>query len=385
MLPLQGVRILDLGTVLMAPYAGQWLADLGADVIKVEPPAGDSTRRTGITAEDNMAAMFLSLNRNKRGIVLDLKTAEGRQALLRLVDEADILIQNTRPQKMQALGLDPTTLLDRHPRLIYASFHGFGATGPYGGQPAYDDVIQGMCGLVDLMDQNLGAPRYVPSSIADKTAGLIGAVSILAALHKRDRTGMGGHVEIPMFESMVSFTAVEHFAGLHYVPPRGPAVYSRIMANERRPFATANGYICVLPYTDKHWRSLFVECQRSDLLTDTRFQSMAARTENTSALYAILAGILVSRTTDAWVQIFDRLEIPCGPIASLTELLRDPQLVKTDFFSTIESEGSGTVRFPGVPILFDGKRPPIRMAPRLGQHTREVLDRGAWLPVDTAE
>jgi crotonobetainyl-CoA:carnitine CoA-transferase CaiB-like acyl-CoA transferase len=157
------------------------------------------------------------------------------------------------------------------------------------------------------------------------------------------------------------------------------------MAGERRPFATANGYICVLPYTDKHWRSLFVECQRSDLLADIRFQSMAARTESTSALYAILAGVLVSRTTEAWVQIFDRLEIPCGPIASLTELLRDPQLVKTDFFSTIESEGSGTVRFPGVPILFDGKRPPIRMAPRLGQHTREVLDRGAWLPVDTAE
>lgn len=385
MLPLLGVKVVELGTVLMAPYASQWLADFGADVIKVEPPAGDSTRRTGITAEPNMAAMFLNVNRNKRGIVLDLKTQGDRQALLRLVDEADILIQNTRPQKMKKLGLDPAALLARNPRLIYASFNGFGEAGPYGGRPAYDDVIQGMCGMVNLMDQNLGTPRYVPSPIADKTAGLIGAIAVLAALRKRDCTGIGSHVEIPMFETMVSFTAVEHFSGSHYVPARGPAAYTRVMSPERRPFATADGYICAVPYTDKHWRSLFSECQRYDLLEDTRFQNMAARTDNTSALYGVLAGILITRTTGEWVEIFDRLEIPFGPIAALAELVHDPQLQATGFFTNIASAGSGAVRFPGVPILFDGERPPIRMAPQLGQHTSEVLDHGGWPPQDAAD
>ena len=374
MSPLQGVKVLDLGAVLMAPYAAQWLADLGADVIKVEPPAGDTTRRIGPRAEPEMASVFLAANRNKRSAVLDLKTPEGREALLTLADTADILLHNNRPQKMKALGLDPDTLLARNPRLVYATLHGFAEAGPYGGKPAYDDIIQGMSGLADLQGQRTGEPAYLPTAAADKTAGLVGAIAILAALSQRDRTGKGCYVEIPMFESMVAYTAVEHLYGRHFDPPMGPAAYPRVMTPERRPFATADGYICALPYTDQHWRSLFTAGGRPELASDPRFVGIAARTENIGALYTILAEVLRTRTTAEWLEALDALEIPCGPVKSLDELIEDPHLVATGFFTRIEpKDGGPALRFPGVPVLFDGERPPVRMPPRLGEHTEEVL------------
>lgn len=374
MAPLKGVKVLDLGAVLMAPYAGQWLADLGADVVKVEAPSGDSTRRTGPAAEPGLSAMFLGLNRNKRSIVLDLKTPEGRSALLTLADGADILLHNNRPQKMKALGLDAETLLARNPRLVYACFHGFGEAGPYGGRPAYDDVIQGLCGLAHLMGEQTGAPAYLPTVAADKTSGLIGVIALLAALSKRDRTGEGGYVEVPMFESMVAFTAVEHLYGRHFEPPKGPAAYPRVMTPERRPFATADGHICALPYNDGHWTRLFEACGRTDLAADPRFADIAARTENVTALYATLAEILRTRTTAEWLEILERLEIPCAPVTSLETLVDDPHLAATGFFTLLD-QGDGTqLRFPGVPVLFDGERPPIAAPPRLGEHTREVLE-----------
>ncbi|MDB5446808.1 MAG: L-carnitine dehydratase/bile acid-inducible protein, partial [Phenylobacterium sp.] len=280
MLPLQGVKVLDLGAVLMAPYAAQWLADFGADVIKVEPPAGDTTRRIGPRVEPDMAAIYLAANRNKRSIVLDLKTLEGRAALLRLVDQTDILVHNNRPQKMLALGLDADALLSRNPRLVYATLHGFAQAGPYGGKPAYDDIIQGMSGLAHLQGQRTGAPAYLPTAAADKTAGLVGAMAILAALSARDRTNKGCAVEVPMFETMVAYTAVEHFYGRYFDPPLGPAAYPRVMTPERRPFATADGYICALPYTDQHWRSLFEMAGRPELAEDPRFAGIGARTDH---------------------------------------------------------------------------------------------------------
>ena len=373
MLPLEGVKVLDLGAVLMAPYAAQWLADFGADVIKVEPPAGDTTRRIGPRAEPDMAAVFLAANRNKRSVVLDLKTPQGRAALLRLVDEADILLHNNRPQKMRALGLDAEALLARNPRLVYATLHGFAEAGPYGGKPAYDDIIQGMCGLAHLQGLRTGAPAYLPTAAADKTAGLVGAMAILAALSRRDRTGKGCAVEIPMFETMVAYTAVEHYYGQHFDPPKGPAAYPRVMVPERRPFATADGYICALPYTDQHWRSLFAVAGRAEFAKDPRFADIGARTEHIGELYAILADILLSRTTADWVQTLEALEVPCGPVMSLDDLADDPHLAETGFFARIEAEDGSALRFPGVPVLFDGERPPVRTPPRLGEHTREVL------------
>ena len=373
MLPLEGVRVLDLGAVLMAPYAAQWLADLGAEVIKVEPPAGDTTRRIGPRAEPDMASVFLAANRNKKSIVLDLKTQAGREALLTLVDTADVLMHNNRPQKMKALGLGPEVLRARNARLVYACLHGFGETGPYGGRPAYDDIIQGMCGLADLAGQRSGAPAYLPTAAADKTAGMAGAIAILAALTRQQRTGEGCYVEVPMFESLVAYTAVEHLYGRHFDPPRGPTSYPRVMTPERRPFATADGHICALPYTDRHWRSFFEAAGRPELADDPRFDGIAARTENISALYAVVSAILASRTTAEWTRILEELEIPNAPVKSLDDLIEDPHLQAVGLFETLMDTDGSTLRMTGVPVLIDGERPPVRMPPRLGEHTREVL------------
>lgn len=373
MLPLEGVTVLDLGAVLMAPYAGQWLGDLGADVIKVEPPAGDATRRIGPRAEPDMASIYLALNRNKRGIVLDLKTPEGREALLALADRADVLLHNNRPQKMAALGLDPETVLKRNPRIVYACLHGFGEAGPYGGRPAYDDIVQGMCGLADLSGQRLGEPNYLPTAAADKTSGLVGVIAILAALNKRDRTGEGSYVEVPMFETMVGYVAVEHLYGRSFEPAKGPAAYPRMMAPDRRPYATADGHICALPYTDRHWHDFFESCGRPELAQDPRFAGIAARTENITELYQILAAIIRTRTTAEWIEILDRIEVPNGPISSLETLIDDPHLAAVDFFTMIPDADGTTLRLPGVPVLFNGERPPVRKPPQLGEHTREVL------------
>jgi crotonobetainyl-CoA:carnitine CoA-transferase CaiB-like acyl-CoA transferase len=373
MLPLQGLVVLELGSVLMAPYVGQWLGDLGADVIKVEAPTGDSTRRTGPCAEPNMASVFLALNRNKRSLVLDLKSAEAREALLALVDCADVLLHNNRPQKMKRLGLDPNSLLARNPRLIYAGLHGYGQAGPYGGRPAYDDTIQGLCGLADLAGQRSGTPDYVPTAVADKTTGLVGVIGILAALQRRHLTGRGGFVEVPMFETMVANVAVEHLYGRSFVPDKGPAAYPRVMAKERRPFATADGHICVLPYTDRHWRDLFTVCGHPELAADPRFLSIAERTENIAALYQILTGFILTRSTAEWTEILERIEVPHTPVTSLEALIDDPHLAAVGFFATLPTEAGPDMRFPGVPVLFDGERPPIKRPPRLGEHNEEIL------------
>ena len=208
MLPLHGLKVIDLSSVVFGPYCAQWLGDLGADVIKIEAPEGDSTRQTGPGLEAGMAALYLGCNRNKRGLVLDLKTDAGQAALHRLLGGADVLLHSIRPQKLAALGLDPATVLTRFPRLVYAGLHGFGADGPYGGLPAYDDVIQGMSGTADLMAAATGSPRYMPTIIADKVSGLTAGIAILAAIVRRQTTGKGGFVEIPMFETMVAFNFV---------------------------------------------------------------------------------------------------------------------------------------------------------------------------------
>ncbi|MFC4595467.1 CaiB/BaiF CoA transferase family protein [Sphingobium tyrosinilyticum] len=373
MLPLAGIKVLDLGSVLMAPYAAQWLADMGADVIKIEPPGGDTTRKIGPFEEQGMASLFLGVNRNKRSAVLDLKTEAGRSALIKLVETADVLLHNNRPRKMSALGLGPDVLLKVNPRLVYACMHGFGEAGPYGGRPAYDDIIQGLCGLADLTGQRTGVPAYLPICAADKTAGMVGAIAILSALVKREQVGQGAYVEIPMFEALVSYTAVEHLYGRHFEPAKGPAAYPRIMSDARRPYATRDGHICVMPYTDQHWRSLFLAVGRQDLADDTRFQGIAARTHNIDALYALLRDILQNRTTGEWMALLDAIEVPNAPVKSIEDLLEDPHLTAVGFFPTFAQANGKHVRMTGVPVLFDGERPPTRLPPALGADTRAVL------------
>lgn len=378
MLPLQGVKVLDLSSVVFGPLASQALADYGAEVIKVEPPEGDSTRHTGPSTEAGMSAVFLGSNRNKKSVVLDLKQPVGRAALMALLADADVFMHSMRPQKLAALGIDPETLTARFPRLVYAGLHGFAQDGPYAGRPAYDDVIQGMSGLSALMEQQGGEARYLPTIAADKTCALVGAQAILAALFQRERTGRGCFVEIPMFETMVAFNLVEHLYGRHFEPPLADAGYPRVLAPWRRPWRTADGHICMMPYTTQHWHRFFTEVGEPALVADPRFVDMAARTRHIGELLALAGGFVARNTTAHWIATCDRLEIPAAPIGRLDDLPDDPHLVATGFFAKLQDPRMGTLRFPGVPVKFDGVRPPVRMPPRLGEHTRDSLAAAGW-------
>ena len=373
MLPLEGLTVVDLTSVVFGPLASQILGDYGATVIKVEPPEGDSTRRTGPAREEGMAAMFLGSNRNKQSVVLDLRRAEAQAALQQLVAGADVFMHSMRPQKLARLGIDPQTLLARLPRLVYAGLHGFAQGGPYAGKPAYDDVIQGMSGIADLMQQQGGQARYLPMVAADKTCGHVAAHAILAALMRRERTGQGGFVEIPMFEAMVGFNLVEHLYGQHFTPALGQAGYPRAMAASRRPYATSDGYVAMMPYTDAHWLRFFAEAGRPELARDPRFVSIAQRTAHIEALLDIAAEVIRGRSSAHWLETCERLEIPAAPITRLADLPADPHLQATGFFQRLDDPAMGALSFPANPVRFDGQRLPVRMPPRLGEHTRACL------------
>ncbi|MGO4815211.1 CaiB/BaiF CoA transferase family protein [Cupriavidus sp. 2MCAB6] len=374
MLPLSGIRVIDLSTVVMGPYASQWLADLGAEVIKVEPPEGDSTRRTGPAAEDGMSAIFLGVNRSKKSVALNLKLPAAQAALERLLASADVFVHSMRPQKLGGLGLEPAAVMARHPRLVYVSLLGFAEEGPYGGRPAYDDIIQGLSGNAALMAAQTGTVRYFPTIAADKTSGLVAALSISAALAGRERQGgKGTLVEVPMFESMVAFNLVEHLYGQHFEPPRGPAGYPRVLAPLRRPYQTADGHVCMMPYTDAHWRDFFTAAGRPDLAADARFTGIAARTQHIETLYELTGEIVRARTTDAWLALCETLQIPVARVNQLAELVDDPHLRATGFFDMLDDPAMGTLRFPGAPVRFDGERAAPALPPRLGEHTRGLL------------
>jgi crotonobetainyl-CoA:carnitine CoA-transferase CaiB-like acyl-CoA transferase len=373
MLPLSGIRILDLSTVILGPYAAQILAEYGADVIKIEPPEGDATRRTGPSTEPGMGAFFLGVNRGKRSVVLDLKQPADRERMLALIDSADVLMHSIRPQKLAAIGLDPAAVRARNPKVVYVGLHGFAEDGPYGGMPAYDDIIQGMSGCAGLMERQTGTPQYLPMIAADKTCGLAAVGAILAALLQRARTGEGAYVEVPMLETMVSFNLVEHLYGEQFDPPCGGMGYPRLLNPFRKPYKTTDGYICAMPYTDAHWQRFFTEAGRADLAGDPRFANITERTKNIVALYELAEQILAQRSTAQWLEVLDRLEIPASRMNRIEDLAADPHLVETGFFETIDDPAMGRLRFAGVPVKFNGQRPPVRMAPRLGEHTEEVL------------
>jgi crotonobetainyl-CoA:carnitine CoA-transferase CaiB-like acyl-CoA transferase len=371
--PLAGIRILDLTTLILGPYATQMLGDLGADVIKIESPDGDSTRNTG-PGRRGMASLFVAVNRNKRSIVLDLKQQAARDALLHMVDAADVFVHNMRPQKLERLALGPDALRARNPRLIYAGLYGWREDGPYAGRPAYDDIIQGLCGMASLMDDLTGEPRYVPTILADKTCAIMAVQAILAALFHRERTGRGQFVEVPMFETMVSFLMVEHLHGRTFQPPQGPTGYSRVVAPWRRPYKTADGYVCMMAYTDQQWLRFWTALGKPETMQDPRWVDMAARTRNIAEVYRIAGEQLASRTTAEWIALLDKLEIPSGPVKSLDQVLDDPHLAAVGFFKRAGHPTEGEIVMPDVPLqLSDSPAAINRLPPGFGEHTREVL------------
>ncbi|NYT60460.1 CoA transferase [Alcaligenaceae bacterium] len=370
---LGGIRILDLTSVVFGPYASQILADYGADVIKIESPDGDSTRNTGPAIEAGLSAIFLGINRNKRSIALDLKQESAKKALLELVDQADVFMHSIRPQKMARLGLDPETLCKRNPRLVYAGLHGFGNGGAYEGHPAYDDTIQGLSGVADIVRRQTGTPRYLPTIAADKTCGLIAAHAILAALFQRERSGQGQFVEIPMFESMTSYMLVEHFYGKH-LPSTGEAAgYPRILTPWRKPYQTADGYICIMPYTDTHWKRFFEGNGLASLATDPRFTDISSRTRHIDQLYEIAGTTMLQRSTQEWLSFCTENEIPATRINSLDDLDQDEHLRSVNFFVDVQDDHDHTYRFTRNPVVMEKSQVPPVMPPRLGEHTCEVL------------
>lgn len=372
--PLGGVRVLDLTSVVFGPLCTQILGDQGADVIKIEGPEGDTTRYTGPARSPGMAAVFLGLNRSKRSLVLDLKQPAAKDALWRLIESADVLVHSIRPQKIEKLGFSASAVTARNPRIVYAGLHGYREDGPYSGQPAYDDVIQGQSGAVALMSSVSGEPRYAPMIIGDKTCGLAAAQAISAALFARERTGRGQVVEVPMLETMVAYNLAEHLFGGNFVPTIGSLGYSRVLAPWRRPYATADGHICMLAYTDGQWRRFWTLVGRPELITDERFATMSNRAANISELYRLAGECMSARTTQGWMRALSDAEIPCGPINSLDDLLDDPHLKAIGFFPHVEHPSEGLLRTTMPPVCYNRTASVVeRLQPRLGQHSAEVL------------
>ncbi|MCX7283538.1 MAG: CoA transferase [Novosphingobium sp.] len=379
--PLAGVRVLDLTSVLMGPYATQIFADLGADVIKIEGPAGDTTRAIPPGPDARRGAMFLNVNRGKRSLALDLKQVAARDAVLRLAEGADVFIHSMRAQAIARLGLDYAALRAANPKIIYANLYGYGRNGPYRDYPAYDDIVQAASGVVDLQARlSGGEPTYVANVIADKVSGLTGAYAVIAALFARERSGIGQEVEVPMFETMVSFASVEHLCGALFDPPQGPPEYPRATSPSRRPYRTADGHVGVMIYNDKQWQAFFRELGNPPWSQDPMFANLRSRTENIGEVLASVARELAMRTTAEWMDLFRRAEIPATPIASLDQLLHDPHLVETGFWQERETE-AGTLRYPGIPTTFSETPGAIGdPGPVLGADTMAVLAEAGLAP-----
>lgn len=383
--PLDGIRVLDLSSVVLGPLATQIMGDFGADVIKVEAPAGDTTRYTGPRRSPSMAALFMGLNRNKRSIVLDLKQPAAQDALWRLIDGADVFIHSIRPQKIAGLGFSHEAVLARNERIVYAGIHGYRSDGPYSGAPAYDDVIQGQSGSVDLMARLVGEPRYMPTIMADKTCALVVAYSVMAALLERERSGRGQFVEIPMYETMVAYNLAEHMYGHAFDPPEDTMGYSRVLTPSRRPYKTSDGYICTLVYTDIQWQRFWTEVGHPELSDDLRFDTLGHRSDNIEELYRTASEYVATRSTADWIETLEKLDIPSAPITSLEDLEDDPHLNAIDFFRKSEHPTEGGIVMPDTPVQFSRTPAGIdRLQPNLGEHGAEIL-REAGLSNDEIE
>jgi crotonobetainyl-CoA:carnitine CoA-transferase CaiB-like acyl-CoA transferase len=374
--PLDGVRVLDLTSVVMGPYATSILAELGADVIKVEPPGGEVMRKSGPMRHADMGHFYLAINRNKRSVVLDLKRSEAREVLLRLVRDCDVLVYNIRPQAMERLGLGYETLRELNPRLLYVGAFGFSQKGPYAARPAYDDLIQGMCGI-PWLSQQAGAdkPRYAPMVLVDRIVGLQLCNAITSGLFHRERTGRGQRVDVPMFEGMLSIVLGEHLAGRQFEPALGSAGYQRSLAQDRRPYRTKDGWLCVMVYNDKQWRSFFaaIGCA-GQFEQDSRFHTQNSRLTHIDHVYGFLSDVLATRTNAEWLSTLEHADIPAAQMYDVEGILQDEHVRATGFVREMNHPTEGTLRVTAVATEWSESVPQHRShAPLPGENTREVL------------
>jgi len=371
--PLAGVRVVDLTAMVMGPYCTQIMADMGAEVIKIEPPDGDGTRYISVGPVAGMSGIFVNVNRGKRSVVLDLKSDPGKTALRKLIVEADVFIHSMRAKAIASLGFGYEDVAALNPKIIYTNCYGYSRRGPDRDLTAYDDTIQAECGLPAVQQMLTGEANYVGTIMADKVSGLTALYATMMALFHRERTGEGQEVEVGMFETMASFMLVEHANGALFTPPLGPAIYPRAVAPNRRPYRTRDGYISALIYNDKQW-STFVEAVRPPWASDPRFATLELRARQIDTVYGLLAGTFKERTTREWLELFRALGIPAAPLRTPDELFDNPHLNAVGFFETVDTP-SGPVRFPGVPTFFSRTPGGVAgAAPQLGADTRAVLE-----------
>ena len=371
---LEGIKILDLTSVGFGPYACQILGDYGAEVIKIESPEGDITRGIAPFRNKGMGHFFINANRNKKSLVLDLKTKEGKVAFFKLVEKSDVVMTSIRPAAMERLGIDFTACKQINPSLIYVALVGFGQSGPYAKRPAYDDIIQGVSGMAAMQGGREGDPTFVNASVCDKICSQIAAHATLAALFARTKSGTGQLVEVPMFESMVGFNLVEHQSGMTFDPPLGPTGYERSMVKYRRPYATRDGFVCALPYTTKHWKSFFSIMHREDMLNDPRVLDPKVRSEKIGELYELVSDLVADWDTEDLLKALEEGDIPHGEATQLYDLKNDDHLKAVGFFQTHEHQSEGTIKLTSPPVKLSETPTNIRrLPPLLGEHSSEIL------------
>lgn len=370
---LKGLKILDLTTVVLGPYATQLLGDMGADVIKVEPKGGDVFRsaRPGRTGGDG--AGFLNVNRNKRSIALDLARPEEKRILDRLVAESDVFVHNLRENSARKLGIDYPSIRAHKDDIVYCAARGFGR-GPYGDEPAYDDCIQAASGLAWLNADDKGEPRFVRTILCDKVAGLHLAFAIAAGVAAHGRTGEGCHIETPMYEAMASFLLIEQLSGQSFVPPLPDRGYVRLNAAGRRPYPTRDGHVAIMPYTAAQWRRFLRLVGRDDVAEESWLTDDEQRSARIESLYALIETVAPDRSTVEWLELLRAADIPCAPVNRLEDLPEDPHLLATGYFDTMPHPAEGRLMYAGTPFSsVTAERLPDRPAPILDADRAEIL------------
>jgi crotonobetainyl-CoA:carnitine CoA-transferase CaiB-like acyl-CoA transferase len=369
--PLAGIRVIDLTSVVFGPYATQIMADMGADVIKVEPPAGDNTRWISAGPAEGMGGIYVNVNRGKKSVMLDLRQEKDKLALRRLVATADVFIHSMRGRAIDKLGFSYDAVKAIKPDIIYTNCYGYSRRGPEADQPAYDDTIQAECGITHVQGLMNGEPGFVATIMADKVAGLHALYATMMALFHRERTGEGQEVEVTMFEAMTSFMLVEHANGRLFNPPLGPANYHRAVERNRRPYKTKDGYVAALVYNDKHWDA-FIESVQPEW-NCPEFATLELRAKQIGRVYGLLAETFATRTTQEWLDLLRELNIPASPLRSTDELFENEHLNAIGFFEKVDSS-VGEITYPGVPVWFSATPGKVQgPSPRLGEDNDEVL------------
>jgi crotonobetainyl-CoA:carnitine CoA-transferase CaiB-like acyl-CoA transferase len=374
--PLKGIKIVDLSSIVMGPYGSALLGDLGADVIKVENLGGDLIRLGGKSPTPRMGPIYMRLNRNKKSLELNLKKDSAKEAMLRLLKDADVFFTNVRGQGLKRLGLSYGDVKAVNPKIIYTHCTGFNSEGPYAGRQALDDIVQAASGLPGLLPLADGHPemRYVPMLIGDKSAALHAVYATIAALFHRERTGEGQFVEVPLFESFVSFNLVETMYGNSFVPPLGSTVYPRSVERNRKPFKAKNGYVAIVPYSDTDFIKFFDLAGHPEIMEDPRYQTFTGRIENIDTLYGHIAEVALERTVEEWEELCAELNIPCMPVRSLDDITDDRHLKATDFFQKRQHPTEGEYIAIKHPVRFEKTPAVLRHdPPKLGQHNKELL------------